>query len=218
MDKFSIDSRNKIKRIPKRGHYDKATVYEILDQGFLGHASFVIDGQPFIIPTSYGRKGDTLYIHGSSASRMIRHLKEGFPMAFCVTHIDALVLARSIFHHSMNYRSAIIYGKARLVEGDEKWEALKIVSDSILQGRWDESREPNPIEMKATGVLALTIEQASAKIRTGPPGDDKPDYELPIWAGVLPIHTTYGNPIPDPLLKEGIPVSNTVKEASGNKV
>lgn len=211
-DSYAVESRNKVKRIPKRGHYDRETVYKILDAGFLCHIGFVVDGQAYVIPTSYGRKGDTLYLHGASTSRMMVNLAKGIPVCITVTHFDGLVLARSAFHHSMNYRSAVVFGTAHLVEGEEKEEGLRIVSEQILKGRWEESRGPKANELKATTVLRMDIETASAKIRTGGPGDDKPDYELPIWAGVVPAKIVYGEPEEDPLLKEGISISESLKE------
>ncbi|MEO6130926.1 MAG: pyridoxamine 5'-phosphate oxidase family protein, partial [Saprospiraceae bacterium] len=155
---------NTVKRLPKRGFYDKETVFEILDQHFLCHLSWEVDGQPCLIPTAFGRKGETLYVHGSSKSRMLSALADGRPLCMVVTHIDGLVLARSAFHHSMNYRSAVIYGHAREIEGEEKKEALRIVSEQIIAGRWDEVRLPNDLELKATTVLAIEIDSASAKI------------------------------------------------------
>lgn len=211
MESFEQTSRNKVKRIPKRGHYDRTTVHGILDDACVGHVGFSLEGQPFVIPTIYGRDGDTLYLHGATTSRMLVALQEGLPVCVTVTHIDGLVLARSAFHHSMNYRSVVVFGKARLVEGDEKLRALKVISDQILPGRWEEVRGPNAKELKATSVLALEIEQASAKIRTGPPGDEKEDYELPIWAGVLPIKSVYGTPEEDPLAKKQLDIPESIQ-------
>jgi len=210
MSDFSKTNRNKVKRIPKRGHYDKKTIYEILDEAFIAHVGFSINGQPYVIPTAYGRAGDSIYIHGATTSRMLVNLKEGVPVCLTVTHLDALVLARSSFHHSMNYRSAVVFGKAREVEGEEKTHGLRIITENILKGRWDEARKPNEKEMKATSVLKITIEEASAKIRTGAPGDEKEDYQLPVWAGIVPLNTSWGVPVPDPLLREGIPVPESV--------
>ena len=211
MSTYPIDERNKVKRIPKRGHYDQATVHEILDAGFLCHLGFTHHNQPFVIPTSYGREGNKIYLHGATTSRMMVNLEKGLPVCLTVTHLDGLVLARSAFHHSMNYRSAVCFGTAFKVEGEEKLHALKVISDQILKDRWEESRQPLPKELKATTVLCFTIEQASAKIRTGPPGDDKPDYELPIWAGVVPCRQVWGTPEADPLLTEGIELAGSVK-------
>lgn len=207
---FQKSTLNTVKRLPKRGHYDKDTIYQILDQQFICHLAWEDQGQPYMIPTAYGRKEDTLYVHGSSKSRMLSALTDGRPLCLVVTILDGLVLARSVFHHSMNYRSAVIYGHAREIEGDEKMEALRIISDQILAGRWDEVRPPNELEMKATTVLAIEIDTASAKIRTGPPGDDDADYDLPIWAGVLPMSVTYHDPIEDPAMRFKLPVSKSV--------
>ena len=182
MEHFEKTQRNKVKRIPDRGHYDRETLYKILDDGFICHVGFVMDGQPFVIPTAYGRKDDVIYIHGATTSRMLKVLQTNAPVCLTVTHTDGLVLARSVFHHSMNYRSAVVFGRATLVPDDEKVEALKVVTENILQGRWEEAREPNSKELKATSVLAIQIDEASSKIRTGPPGDEKEDYELlSIW-------------------------------------
>lgn len=214
MHEFPTSPRNKVKRIPKRGHYDKTTIYNILDASFLCHVGFVVDGQPFVIPTAYGRDGDKIYLHGSSKSRMLQAMEPGIPVCLTVTHLDGLVLARSAFHHSINYRSAVIYGTAQKVKGDEKERALYIISENILQGRWDEVRPPNAKELKATSVVSIEIESASAKIRQGPPGDDQPDYELDIWAGILPMRQITDAPVPDPLLKAGVPISPSVKKLS----
>lgn len=207
---FEKSNLNTVKRLPKRGFYDKDTIYGILNDHFLCHLSWEDQGQPYTIPTAYGRKDDTLYVHGSSKSRMLSALTDGRPLCMVVTIIDALVLARSAFHHSMNYRSVVIYGHAREIDGDEKMEALRIVSDQILPGRWDEVRLPTDIEMKATTVLAIEIDSASAKIRTGPPSDDAEDYDLPVWAGILPIHLSYDDPLVDPAMRHQLPPSNSI--------
>jgi len=212
---FQQSDRNKVKRLPKRGHYDKETIYGILDAGFICHMGFVVDGQPFVIPTAYGRMDDYIYLHGSSKSRMLDSMGEGIPICLTVTHVDGLVLARSAFHHSMNYRSAVIFGTAKEVHGEEKELALFIISENILKGRWDEVRSPNAKELKATSVLKLSIEEASAKIRTGPPGDENEDYFLPVWAGVIPLTQQPGPPAPDPLLKKGISLPKSVEELLG---
>ena len=204
METYNIDSRNRVNRIPDRGNYDRATIYKILDTAFVGHVGFVSDGQPFVIPMAYGRKDDNIYLHGATSSRLVRQLGEGIPTCLTVTHLDGIVLARSTFHSSMNYRSAVIFGQACIVENERKMECLKIITDQILSGRWEETRPPHKNELKATTVLELTIEQASAKIRTGPPIDDKEDYNLDIWAGVIPIISQTLPSEPDPDLKEGI--------------
>ena len=207
---FEKSNLNTVKRLPKRGFYDKETIYGILDKHFLCHLSWEDEGQPYMIPTAYGRKDDTLFVHGSSKSRMLSALTDGRPLCMVVTIIDGLVLARSAFHHSMNYRSVVIFGRAREIEGDEKMEALRIVSDQILPGRWDEVRLPSDIEMKATTVLAIEIDSASAKIRTGPPSDDAEDYDLPVWAGILPIHLSYDEPVEDPAMRFKVTVANSI--------
>lgn len=209
-NKFEPSPLNTVKRLPKRGHYDKETIYAILDQNFICHLAWQEEGQPFIIPTAYGRKGDVLYVHGSSKSRMLSSLADGRKLCLVVTQIDGLVLARSIFHHSMNYHSVVIYGTATEVKGEEKMEALRIVSEQIIAGRWEEVRVPNEIEMKATTALRIDIETASAKIRTGPPADDAEDYELPVWAGILPAKLQFEAPVTDPAMKSGQPVSKSV--------
>lgn len=204
-EKFEKSDLNTVKRLPKRGHYDRETIYSILDRQFLCHIAWQENGQPFMIPTAYGRKEDILYIHGSSKSRMLSSLADGRPICMVMTILDGLVLARSAFHHSMNYRSVVIYGHAREAEGEEKMEGVRIVSDQILPGRWNEVRLPTEIEMKATTVLAIHVDTASAKVRTGPPKDDEPDYTLPVWAGIIPITTTYHDPEPDPDMMQDRP-------------
>ena len=196
--------RTRVVREPERGVYDRATAYRILDEGFICHVGFSVDGQPFVIPTSYGRKDATLYIHGSAASRMLRQMKGGIPVCVTVTLLDGLVLARSVFNHSMNYRSVVILGEATLVEDpDEKLAALRVLSEHIIPGRWDDARQPNERELKATSVLQVPIEEFSAKVRTGPPIDDEPDYSFPTWAGVVPLEMTIGAPTDDPRLERG---------------
>lgn len=193
--------RTRVLREPDRAVYDRETIYRILDKGFICHVGFAIDGQPFVIPTSYGRKDANLYIHGSAASRMLRQLKEGVQVCVTVTLVDGLVLARSVFNHSMNYRSVVIFGKATLVDDPgEKLSALRAISEHILPGRWDDARQPNDRELKATSVLRLPIEEFSAKVRIGPPIDDEEDYSFPTWAGVIPLEMTVGAPINDPRL------------------
>jgi hypothetical protein len=211
METFEKTRLNQIKRVPKRGHYDKATVYGILDAASVGHVGFSVDDQPFVIPTIYGRDGDTLYLHGATTSRMLVQLQKGLPVCLTVTHIDGLILARSAFHHSMNYRSAVVFGTARLVSEEDKLHALEVISEQILKGRWSEIRRPNEKELKATSVVALEIEQASAKVRTGPPVDDAEDYDLPIWAGILPIQQVYGQPISDPAAKQSLELPPSVR-------
>ncbi len=197
----SPTSRTRVIREAERAVYDRTVAYQILDQGLVCHVGFVADGQPFVIPTSYGRKKDDLYIHGSAASRMLRTLDQGVPVCITVTLLDGLVLARSIFNHSMNYRSVVVLGTAVAVtDPQEKLQALRILSEHILSGRWDEVRQPNERELKATLVMRLPIEEFSAKVRQGPPVDDADDYAFPTWAGVIPLEMVAGEPISDPKL------------------
>src|SRR6516164_592070 len=194
-------ARTRVVREPERAVYDRETVYRILDEGFICHVGFAVNGQPFVIPTAYGRKDANLYIHGSAASRMLRQMKQGVAVCVTVTLLDGLVLARSVFNHSMNYRSVVILGKATLVEDqEEKLAALRVVSEHIIRGRWDDARQPNERELKATAVLRVPIEEFSAKVRTGPPIDDEEDYSFPTWAGVLRFEMTTGELINDPKL------------------
>jgi nitroimidazol reductase NimA-like FMN-containing flavoprotein (pyridoxamine 5'-phosphate oxidase superfamily) len=210
---FPQTQRNTLKRLPKRGVYDRELVYRILDEGFICHVSFAVDGQPFVIPTGYARVGDQLYIHGSQVSRMLRTLAEGVNVCVAVTLVDGLVLARSAFHHSVNYRSVVIFGRAALIEDKEaKLAALFAFSEHVLPGRWDDVREPTEQELKATTVLSLRLVEVSAKVRTGPPIDDDEDYALNVWAGVLPLKLVAGEPVSDPRLPESIePPSYTLK-------
>jgi hypothetical protein len=203
-------ARTRVVREAHRGVYDRESVYQILDEGFLCHVGFAVDGQPFVIPTSYGRKDASLYIHGSAASRMLRQMqkkdgqKENARVCITVTLLDGLVLARSIFNHSMNYRSVVILGKATLVDDPaEKLEALRLLSEHILPGRWDDSRQPNQSELKQTSVLRVPIEEFSAKVRQGPAIDDEEDYVFPTWAGVIQLQMVARPPIDDARLLPG---------------
>ena len=208
---LQVTSRSKIKRLPKRGSYDRELIYSILDEALVAHVGFVTDDRPFVIPMAYGREGDRLYIHGSSVSRLTKTLKQGVDICFTVTLLDALVVARSLFHHTMNYRSVVLFGKAKLVEREaEKMAALKAFTEHAIPGRWSEARIPNSQELQATTVLAFNIEEGSAKVRTGPPSDDEEDYALPIWAGELPLLMSVGNPIPDPKLNDAIALSESL--------
>jgi nitroimidazol reductase NimA-like FMN-containing flavoprotein (pyridoxamine 5'-phosphate oxidase superfamily) len=215
MSDFTPTERTQVKRLPKRGKYERETVFAILDAGFVCHVGFAIDGQPYVIPTNYGRSGDTLYLHGSAASRMLRTLSEGVPVSVTVTHVDGLVLARSAFHHSVNYRSVVILGTARLVtDPAEKMEALRVFTEHVMKGRWDDVRQPTEQELKATTVLALPLEEVSAKVRAGGPIDDEEDYALPVWAGVLPLETAAKEPLPDPQRKKDEPIPDYLKSYS----
>ncbi len=208
-------ARTRVVREPQRAVYDRATIYDILDEGFICHVGFAIDGQPYVIPTSYGRKDDMLYIHGSAASRMLRHANSGVPVCVTVTLLDGLVLARSIFNQSMNYRSVVVLGTAFAIEDvDEKLAALHALSEHILPCRWQDARQPNEQELKATTVLRLPIEEFSAKVRQGPPVDDEEDYSFPTWAGVIPLDVVAGSPLSDSRLLEGISVPEYAKKYS----
>jgi nitroimidazol reductase NimA-like FMN-containing flavoprotein (pyridoxamine 5'-phosphate oxidase superfamily) len=206
MNDFSRTPRTTLKRLPQRGSFERRQINGILDEGLVCHVGFISDGQPFVIPTGYARVGDTLIIHGSQASRMLRQLGQGIDVCVTVTLVDGLVLARSAFHHSMNYRSVVVFGRAEVIEdGEEKMAALEALSEHIIPGRWDEVRGPNDRELQLTTVLAIPLTEASAKVRTGPPVDDEEDYDLPVWAGVLPLQITANEPIADPRLAPNTP-------------
>jgi len=198
--------RTRVVREPQRAVYDRDAVNQILDEAFLCHVGFAVEGQPYVIPTSYGRDGDTLYIHGSAASRMLRNLDKGVPVCITVTLLDGLVLARSVFNHSMNYRSVVVLGTATLVDDPaEKLAALRALSEHIIPHRWDDARQPNEKELKATSVLRLPITEFSAKVRVGPAIDDEEDYSFPTWAGVIPLDVTVGAPIRDGRCEQNLP-------------
>jgi nitroimidazol reductase NimA-like FMN-containing flavoprotein (pyridoxamine 5'-phosphate oxidase superfamily) len=212
---YSPTARTRVTREPERAVYDRAAAYQVLDEGFICHVGFVVDNQPFVIPTGYGRSGDNLYIHGSAASRMLRNLDQGIAVCVTVTLLDGLVLARSIFNHSMNYRSVVVLGTAVAVEDSaEKLQALRALSEHILPGRWEESRQPNERELKATLVMRLPITEYSAKMRTGPPIDNEEDYSFLTWAGVVPLQMVAGAPINDPKLDPKTPVPSYVPSYS----
>lgn len=203
--KLQATKRSKIRRLPKRGGQERELIYNILDEALVAHVGFVIDNQPFVIPMAYGRTSDRLYLHGSSVSRLLKTLEQGVNVCFTVTLLDGLVIARSLFHHSMNYRSVVLFGKAKLVDSEkEKMAALQAFTEHTIPGRWQDARIPNAQELKATTILSFPIEEGSAKIRTGHPIDDAEDYTLPIWAGQLPLKLTAGVPIPDSQLSPEI--------------
>ncbi len=205
MNKFIPTEKTKVNRLPKRGFYDKDTIYKILDEGIICHVAFTLKDKPFIIPIAYVRTGDSIYIHGAKSNRMMNTITDGNDACITVTLLDGYVLARSIFHHSMNYRSVVVFGKGELVEDrEEKITVLRAFSEKIMPGRWDDVRQPNEKELYSTSVLRFHIEEASAKIRTGPVADDKEDYDLNVWAGVLPVKTTFGDPQKDEQLKKDI--------------
>jgi uncharacterized protein len=209
---FTKTNRSTIKRIPARGFYDKETIYKIIDEMFYCHVSFLQNDQPFIIPTIHARIGDKLFLHGAKASRMLKHIALGNEICIAVTIMDELVLARSVFHHSVNYRSVVIFGKGEEVKDEEeKLFALKAITDHLISGRWEDARQPNQFELNATSVVSINIDEASAKIRSGPPIDDEEDYNLPVWAGVLPKLKGFGKPIMDPKLNSKIPLPDYLK-------
>lgn len=204
--------RSQIKRKSKRGNYETQVIYNILDEALICHVGFTVNNQPFVIPTAYGRINDKLYIHGSPASRMLRTLTKGIEVCVTVTLLDGLVLARSAFHHSMNYRSVVIFGTATLInDPEEKFVALQAFTEHVIPQRWQQIRQPNKQELQGTMVLSLPLTEASAKIRTGNPIDDEPDYDLPVWAGVLPLQTVAGKPIADERLIEGVEIPDYVE-------
>jgi uncharacterized protein len=200
-------ARSKVKTRPQRGLHDREIVNQILDEALVVHVGFIADNQPYVIPMGYGRDGEQLYLHGSTASRMLKSLEQGIEICVSATLLDGIVIARSLFHHSMNYRSVVLFGRATLVESEvEKMHALKILTEQIVPGRWEQARTPTPQELKGTTVLAFPIEEGSAKIRSGDPLDDAEDYALPIWAGQLPLKLAAGSPIPDSKLSTDISI------------
>src|SRR5579862_2427838 len=208
---MNLTKRSELRRIPIRGSHDWDTIARILDVGFLAHVGFCASGQPFVIPTLYGRDGDKLYLHGSAASRMLAELETGVRACLTVTLVDGLVLSRSAFDHSMNYRSVVAFGTAsKIADPARKFDSLRIISEHLIRGRWAEVRKPSESELKATSVLEFSIEEASAKARSGPPLDDEDDYGLPVWAGVLPLKTRSGSPIADDRLVGGVAVPDYV--------
>jgi nitroimidazol reductase NimA-like FMN-containing flavoprotein (pyridoxamine 5'-phosphate oxidase superfamily) len=202
---MNLTNRTKLRRIADRGSHDRETIDSILDAGFLAHVGFCLDGQPFVIPTLYGRDGERLYLHGSAASRMLRELETGVAACVTVTLVDGLVLSRSAFDHSMNYRSVVAFGTSRkIADPEQKVKSLRVISEHLIAGRWADVRGPSEKELKTTTVLEFSIEDASSKVRSGPPLDDESDYGLPVWAGVLPLEIKSRPPIPDDKLIEGI--------------
>jgi uncharacterized protein len=202
---YAPTARTRVRRLRKRAVYDKTRVHAILDEGFICHVGFAADNQPYVIPTLYARVRDRLYLHGSGASRTLNTLAKGVEVCVTVTLLDGYVLARSAFHHSMNYRSVVMLGRACLVaERREKLRALQHITDHVVPGRWDEVREPNELEMKQTIVLCLPLQEVSAKVRIGPPVDDEEDYARPVWAGVVPIHSVLGKPLADGRVLPGV--------------
>jgi uncharacterized protein len=205
---LSPSSRTRVRRKPSRASYERSTIDAILDEGMVAHMGFAVDGQPYVIPTLHARVGDTVYFHGSAASRTVRALASGTAACLTVTLLDGLVLARSVAHHSVNYRSVVVFGTATSVQTVEEREvAMRAFTERLLPGRWAEVRAPTEKELRSIGVLSLPLNDASAKLRTGPPLDDEPDYALETWAGVIPLRTLPGAPVPDPRLPAGTPIS-----------
>jgi nitroimidazol reductase NimA-like FMN-containing flavoprotein (pyridoxamine 5'-phosphate oxidase superfamily) len=212
MPKLPITARNRVRRMPKRGHYDRETVNAIIDEALVCHVAFAVDGVPTVIPTLHARHGDSLLLHGAKTSRLLQHAAAGHELSVAITLVDGIVLARSVFHHSMNYRSVVIHGAGTLVESDDdKLAALEAFSEHIARGRWADARRPTKKELKATTVISMPIDVAGAKIRTGPPIDDDEDYALPIWAGVMPLDLVPGKPVPDPRLSSTIELPGYLK-------
>ena len=215
MTAFSKTDQNRLKRKPERGHYDRETIYQILDEAFICHVGFVENKQPYVIPINFARVGDSIILHGAKASRLLKNIGAGHAVCVEVTLVDGLVLARSVFHHSLNYRSVVLFGTGRLVEGaQEKIVALEAVAEHIIPGRWREARLPNRKELNATSVVSINIDQASAKVRSGPPIDDEADYALPIWAGVLPLQEMPLLPVRDELMTQDIATPGSVTKYS----
>ena len=213
MLQFETTERTRVRRMPQRASYDVAAVEAILAEGLYCHVGFSVDGQPYVIPTIYARIEDRLYIHGSAASRMLRTIEGRMPVCVTVTLLDGLVLARSTFHHSMNYRSVVILGEAaEVTDPDEKMAALKAIVDHVMVGRWEDVRQPSPQELKATSVIRVPLEEVSAKIRTGPPVDDAEDYLLDCWAGEVPLRLVPQPPVADPQLRAGIALPAYAKD------
>ncbi|MEM7712304.1 MAG: pyridoxamine 5'-phosphate oxidase family protein [Cyanobacteria bacterium P01_A01_bin.68] len=211
--------RTQIKRLPKRANYETQTIHNILDEALICHIGFTVNNQPYVIPTTYGRVEDKLYIHGSPASRMLRSLNQGIEVCVTVTLLDGLVLARSAFHHSMNYRSVVIFGTATLINNtEEKMEALRAFTEHIIPKRWQEIRQPSKQELQGTMILSLPLAEASAKVRTGNPVDDETDYDLPVWAGVLPLQMVPGKAIADDRLIEGLEIPDYVQNYALNQL
>ena len=207
MTDFTRTDRNRIKRLPQRGHYDRETIHRILDEALICHVGFVEKGQPFVIPINFARVDDAIFLHGAKASRLLKHIEAGHPVCVETTIVDGLVLARSVFHHSMNYRSVVLFGKGRLIEDEqEKLTALKAITEHLIPGRWQEARLPNRKELNATSIVSIEIGEASAKIRVGPPVDEDEDYALPVWAGILPLRETPLPPTQDELQSDDIPL------------
>jgi len=211
-EEYEVSKQNKVRQLREKAVYDKKTVHQILDSALLASVGFVQDGQPVVVPMLYGREGEVVFLHGARKARVIRLLESTTTACMNVTHVDALVYARSAFNSSMNYRSATVYGSPRLVDDpDEKLHALRVITECTMPGRWDELREPLENEVKKTGIIALEIESASAKISTGMPDDEDADYEIPVWAGILPLKSAFMTLESDDRLIEGVEASDVVR-------
>jgi len=210
---FPKTARNKVKRLPERGHYDAATIYPIVDAALICHVGFVIDGQPFVIPTLHARQGDTILLHGAKGSRLLRHIQAGGEVCITITLIDGIVLARSVFHHSINYRSVVLFGTGTVIADDQaRLQALEAFTERLIPGRWHDARQPNALELKQTTIVAVPIASASAKLRRGPPGDETEDLDLPVWAGILPLRQIAGTPLADPQLRPGVALPDYIRD------
>jgi uncharacterized protein len=215
MTDFTRTDRNRIKRLPTRGHYDRETIHRILDEALICHVGFVERKQPYVIPINFARVDDCIVLHGAKASRLLKHVEAGHPICVEVTIVDGLVLARSVFHHSLNYRSVVVFGEGRLIEDEqEKLAALQAVTEHLIPGRWQEARLPNRKELNATSVVSINIDEASAKVRVGPPVDEDEDYALPVWAGILPLQEMPLTPIRDELQSQNIPLPKYIARYS----
>ncbi len=215
MADFSKNNKNTIKRLPKRGHYDRETIYRILDEALICHVGFVQDRQPYVIPINFARVDDTIVLHGAKASRLLKHIEAGHPICVETTIVDGLVLARSVFHHSVNYRSVVLFGTGHLLQDEqEKLHALEAVTEHLIPGRWKEARLPNAKELNATSVVSIRIDDASAKVRVGPPVDEEEDYVLPVWAGVLPLQELALPPLQDELQSREISLPDYIAQYS----
>lgn len=218
MAQFKKSTKTRINRLPKRGHYDRETIYAILDEALICHVGFVEDGQPYVIPINFARMDDKIILHGAKASRLLKHIEAGHPVCVEATIVDGLVLARSVFHHSVNYRSVVLFGTGHAIEEEqEKMAALEAVTEHLIPGRWKEARLPNPNEMKATRVVAIQIDEASAKVRVGPPVDEEEDYALPVWAGLLPLQETPVAPVRDELQSQDVVLPEYIAKYSRKK-
>ena len=215
MTQYNQTEKTRIHRMPKRGHYDRETIYQILDEALICHVGFVQDNQPYVIPINFARVEDTIVLHGAKASRLLKHVEAGHPVCVEATIVDGLVLARSVFHHSVNYRSVVLFGRGRLIADEqEKLAALEAVTEHLIPGRWQEARLPSQKELNATSVVSIQIDEASAKVRVGPPVDEEEDYTLPVWAGILPLQELPLAPVRDALQPETVPMPVYVEHYS----